>query len=166
MRVPGTTNDTGTEALFGSLSGIAIDSLGNLYVAQGEDQTTREMTPGGKVSALAGAAGLKGSQEGMGLSARFNGPTGLATDAKGNFYFTETNNHVVRKRNTSGEILTVAGTPGVPGNTDGTGTAGLFTGPQGLAVAADGSLFVADSGNHTIRRVTPDGQVTNVGAAF
>lgn len=98
--------------------------------------------------------------------AAFNGARGVAVDAAGNVYVADTANHVIRKITTDGVVTTLAGTVNSPGTSDGTGLAARFNSPNGIAVVATGpntgTLFVADTGNHTIRRISPDGSVSTL----
>jgi hypothetical protein len=106
----------------------------------------------GATSTLAGTAGNSGSADGTGTSARFNDPNGVTTDGK-NLYVADSGNHTIRKVViATGEVTTLAGTAGSSGSTDNTGTLARFNDPHGITT--DGTdLYVADSGNHTIRRV-------------
>src|SRR5262249_22705515 len=85
-RGPGTADGVGSAARFNSPFGVAVDSTGNVYVADTENHTIRKTTPGGTVSTLAGGPGLPGSANGAGSAARFNRPFGLAVDSTGNLY--------------------------------------------------------------------------------
>jgi sugar lactone lactonase YvrE len=108
---------------------------------------------------LAGTSGI-GSADGTGAAARFYSPRDIATDFAGNCYVLDEGNHTVRKVTPAGVVTTFAGTAGLPGSADGTGAAARFDAPQGIVADTAGNLFVADTGNHTIRKVTPAGVVT------
>ena len=149
----GSADGTGAAARFNHPSGVAVDSSGNVYVADTDNDTVREITPAGVVTTLAGQAGLSGSADGTGAAARFNGPSGLAVDAAGNRYVADTLNHTLRMITSGGVVSTLAGQAGLSGSADGTGAAARFFGPQGLAADASGNLFVADTNNQTIRQV-------------
>lgn len=143
---------------------LAVDQGGNVYVADCGNGTVRKVTPAGMVTTLAGTAGMRGSADGAGALLWF--PQGIAVDASGNVYVADGHNNTIRKITAAGVVSTLAGTAGVTGNSDGTGSAASFNNPQGLAVGDSGNLYVADTGNHTIRKITPNGVVTTVvGAA-
>src|ERR1017187_2068761 len=103
---------------------------------------------------------LSGSADGTGLSAQFNYPGSVAPDGLGNVYVADTSNHTIRTVTSTGVVTTIAGLAGVGGNATGTGSAARFWGPQGLVVEAAGSIYVADTGNCVIRKMTPAGVVT------
>lgn len=113
-------------------------------------------------SATANPLSAVGSRDGIGTEARFSSPQGIAVDSNGNAYVADTGNHTIRKVTASGVVTTLAGTAGQPGKADGRGAAARFDQPTGIAVDASGQVFVADTGNSTIRRITPDGQVSTV----
>ena len=155
----GSQNGTGVEARFGSLHGIAIDSGGNLYVADSNSSTIRKVTQSGVVTTLAGLAGSQGSIDGTGTDARFFIPKGLAIDHYGNVYVSQ-GNHIIRKITADGVVTTIAGLAGVSGNADGNGSEARFSWLDGIEIDADGNLYVADTGNDSIRKITPAGVVT------
>jgi len=156
----GSQDGAGGSAQFGGPTGVAADLAGNLYVADSGSHTIRKVTPAGLASTLAGAAGLAGSANGHGAAARFDRPSGIALDGMGNVFVAETNSHTIRKINAAGDVSTLAGSAGMPGHTDAAGAAARFNRPDGLAVDSVGNVYVADSGNHTIRRITQAGVVT------
>lgn len=155
--VYGSANGSGGNAQFYQPTGIAVDSAGYVYVADTWNHTIRKITPAGAVSTLAGLAGYYGGADGSGPSARFNGPCGLAVDSGGNLYVTELYNHTVRKITPSGTVSTLAGMAGFWGSTDSTNSAARFFKPSGVAVDGAGTVYVMDSGNHTLRKVTLSG---------
>jgi hypothetical protein len=158
----GSADGTGNVARFNNPHGIAVDNSGTLYVGDAVNHTIRKITAGGVVTTLAGTAGMIGSVDGAGGAARFNFPRGIAVDNIGNVYVADSNNNTIRKITPAGVVTTLAGTAGLTGNTDGTGAAARFINPQGIAVDSAGNLFVADSGNFTIRMITPAGVVTTI----
>ena len=140
--------------------GIAIDAAKNLYVSDTLNNTIRKITPSRVMSTLAGTAGFFGSADGTGASARFNFPLGLAVDAGGNVYVADAKNSVIRRITPAGVVSTFAGAPSQFGAADGAASTARFFLPYGLAMDGDGNLYVADSGNHTIRKITPAGVVS------
>src|SRR5713226_2278474 len=146
---------------FSVLSGVATDSAGNVYVADAGNHTIRKITPAGVVTTLAGTAGSGGSADGAGAAARFNQPFGIATDSAGNVYVADTFNHTIRKITPAGVVTTLAGTAGIHGSADGTGAAGCFNSPEGVATDSAGNVYVADEG-YTIRKITPAGEVSTI----
>jgi len=159
----GSADGVGTEARFSyEPRGVATDSTGNVYVADTYNHTIRKITPAGLVSTLAGAAGSKGSEDGKGADARFWAPSSVATDSAGNVYVADTYNHTIRKISASGIVSTLAGTAGMNGSADGVGTEARFKEPQGVAADSAGNVYVADTGNSTVRKVTPTGLVSTL----
>jgi outer membrane protein assembly factor BamB len=160
---PGSANGTGSAARFNDPYGVAVDSVGTIFVADKGNHTIRKVTPAGLVTTLAGSAGNAGSANGSGSVARFNSPTGVAVDGAGNVFVADNGNHTLRKVTPAGVVTTLAGTPDSPGDADGTGSAARFFYPTGVTVDNAGNLFVADAWNNTIRRVTSAGVVTTIG---
>jgi streptogramin lyase len=155
----GNQDGVGSAASFEAPTGIAVDSAGNLYVADAFNATIRKITSAGSASTLAGTAGTRGDADGPGSSAQFNYPSGVAVDASGNVYVADTYNDIIRKIDPTGMVTTLAGSAGISGGNDGTGSDALFNQPCGVAVDASGNVGVADTGNATIRRITPGGAV-------
>jgi sugar lactone lactonase YvrE len=153
---------TGSPAFFCEPMGIAVDASGNLYVADTGNSTIRKITSEGVVTTLAGEAGIQSSHDGTGTEARFYNPKGIAVDASGNLYVADKYNDTIRKITPEGVVSTLAGTAGQHGSADGAGSAASFYYPQGIAVDATGNLYVADTDNATIRKVTPEGVVTTL----
>jgi sugar lactone lactonase YvrE len=158
----GSADGTGSEARFAYPMGLALAADGTLYVVDDEGMTVRKITPAGVVATVAGTAGSKGSADGTGPAARFYHPVGLAIDASGTLYLTDANNSTVRKVSPTGVVTTLAGTAGSKGTADGVGGVARFNLPHGVAVDAAGIVYVADTENHTIRKITPDGTVTTL----
>jgi sugar lactone lactonase YvrE len=155
----GNQDGVGSAASFKAPTGIALDGAGNLYVADAFNATIRKITSAGSVSTLAGMAGSWGDADGAGSAARFNYPSGVTVDTAGNVYVADTYNDTIRKIDSSGLVTTLAGSAGVSGGNDGTGIYALFNQPVGVTVDASGNVCVADTGNATIRKVTPGGAV-------
>jgi sugar lactone lactonase YvrE len=141
---------------------VATDATGNVYVADTFNETIRKITPVGVVTTLAGTTQVKGHADGSGTAARFVDPQGIATDSDNNVFVADTGNNTVRRITSAGVVTTLAGTPGIGGSADGRGSAASFNGPTSLAVDESGNIYVADTGNDTIRKITPDGVVTTV----
>lgn len=158
----GSTDATGASASFNFPSAIAIDSSDNLYVADTYNNTVRKITSAGVVTTLAGSAGLVGSADGSGSAARFFHPQGIRVDSAGNIYVSDTENHSIRKVTSGGSVTTIAGTSGTPGSSDGTTAAALFTFPTGIVIDTNSNIFVSDTGNNTIRKITSGGVVTTL----
>ena len=155
-----TTVAGGAAAGFADPFGLAIDRAGNLFVADaGDNNRIVKVAPDGAIASLAGQR--EGFADGAGAAAAFHTPSALAIDAAGNLYVADTGNHAIRKVTPAGVVTTLAGN-GQPGFVDGAGSAARFNGPIGVAVDKDGMVFVADTYNDRIRRITPDGIVTTV----
>ena len=138
--------------------GVAVDSSGNVYVADAGSSLIRKVSPAGVVTTLAGS-GSWGSTDGTGTAASFDFPTGVAVDASGNVYVADCNNRKIRMVSPAGVVTTLAGS-GSQGSTDGTGTAASFNSPTGVAVDASGNVYVA--GNYSVRKINPAGVVTTL----
>jgi serine/threonine-protein kinase len=148
----GYADGDGASASFAYPSGVAVDASGNVYVADSGNNRIRKITSAGVVTTFAGA-GVRGSADGNGASARFNYPTGVAVDASGNVYVAEVGNHRIRKITSGGMVTTLAGS-GDPGFADRNGRMASFYNPLGVTVDGSGNVYVADSGNHKIRKIT------------
>jgi hypothetical protein len=155
----GSNDGTGAAARFFFPGGAAADDNGNVYVADG-DNVIRKITPGGVVTTLAGKVDVAGSTDGTGSSARFSGALGVATDANGNVYVADQVSNTIRKITPAGVVTTLAGLADAEGNTDGTGSTARFNFPAGVATDASGNVYVADTNNQVVRKITPMGVVT------
>ena len=156
----GSRDGTGRAASFENPCGVAVDSAGNVYVADTDNNEIRKITPAGEVSTLAGS-GQSGSRDGTGRAASFENPCGVAVDSAGNVYVADTDNNEIRKITPAGVVTTLAGS-GQYGSSDGSGSAASFENPFGVAVDSAGNLYVADTYNHEIRKITPAGVVTTL----
>ncbi len=155
-----------TAAKLDSPRSVARDNTGNLYIADTANHRVRRVAPDGTISTFAGSGTAgSGGDEGPATAASLNQPQGLAVDPAGNVYIADTLNHRVRKVTPAGIISTVAGT-GIEafGGDGGAATAAQLAGPRGLAIDGVGNLFIADSGNHRIRRVDVNTRVITTAA--
>lgn len=160
--VAGSADGGSGVARFNSPQGIARDAAGNLFVTDGANHTIRKITTLGTVSTVAGLAGISGFVDGAGPIARFNSPTGIAIDPTGNIFIADTSNYLIRKISPAGEVSTLAGIRGNSGGADGGPGTARFYSPQGVTIDAGGSLYVADTGNSTIRKITAAGVVSTI----
>src|SRR5258706_11149484 len=151
----GSADGSGNSARFNNPCGVATDTSGNVYVADTFNHTIRKISPAGVVTTLAGLAGVSGAVDANGTSARFNQPGGGAADSSGNVYVGDSGNHTIREITPAGVVRTWAGSAGINGSADLTGTNALFYQPQGVAVDTSGNVYFADYGHHTVRRITP-----------
>ena len=140
--------------------GVAVDGKGVVYFADIVNHVVRKVSADGTVSILAGS-GTKGSADGTGASASFNNPSGIAVDANGVVYVADAFNHKIRKITASGVVSTLAGS-GAEGSADGSASSASFSTPTGVAVSANGVVYVADMYNHKIRKITAAGVVTTI----
>lgn len=156
---PGFVDGIGALSKFNYPCGIVVDPQGNLYVSDHSNHSIRKITPRGIVSTYAGT-GQAGAMDGPRLRSTFNHPYGLALDADGNLYVGDVANHRIRKISPDGSVTTLAGHR--KGFSDRTGDLAMFDHPYGVAVDAGGNVYVADSYNNRIRKITPDGVTTTV----
>jgi hypothetical protein len=159
----GSADGTNGNARFNNPKGIAADGAGNLYVADSGNHMVRKITPVGTnwvVSTLAGAAGALGDADGTNSNARFWAPCGIALDSANNLYVADSTRYTIRRIapvGTNWVVTTIAGQPGSQGSNDGTNTNARFYQPTYIAVDQEGSLYVADTGNDTVRKIAPVG---------
>ena len=167
--MPESADGPGPEAGFVGPMGVALDEAGFLYVADTGNATVRRIDLATReVATLAGTPAARGAEDGTGAVARFDEPLGIAVDCSGTIYVADAAAHVVRALGAAtGSVATLAGRPYVPGSEDGIDAAAAFRAPAGLALGADGRLYVADSGNHVVRRLDPATRevITVAGAA-
>lgn len=146
-------------AQFGQPSDIDRDPAGNLIVVD-MDNSIRKISPAGWVTTLAGN-GIAGYFDGPGSGSRINGATNACIDSVGNVYFSDFANQRIRKIDLNGNVSTIAGN-GVAGYKDTTALHATFRYPRGICMDKQGNLFIADSWNHRIRKLDPQGNVTTV----
>jgi sugar lactone lactonase YvrE len=144
-------------------STLATDALGNIYVADGINDTISVLGPSGALTTVAGVPGLAGSNDGPVATARFMRLSSVTTDLAGNIYAADST--TIRKITPGGQVTTLAGLPGTPGSDDGTGSAARFGLLLKIGADRSGNIYVADSDNDDIRRVTPAGVVTTIAGA-
>jgi sugar lactone lactonase YvrE len=154
----GFVDGTGTMAQFNRPNRITIDTDNNLYVADTYNHKIRKITPEGVVSTLAGST--SGFADGQGSAAQFLAPEGIAIDIDNNLYVTDAGNHKIRKITPEGVVSTLAGS--TSGFADGQGSAVQFNAPSGITMDTDNNLYVADTRNHKIRKITPEGVVSTL----
>lgn len=161
----GFNGGTTATAKFYSPQGIAVDAANNIYVADQGNNAIYKITQAGAVTILAGN-GTAGATNGTGTAATFNAPQGLAADAQGSVYVADRNNHRIRKITPAGLVATMAGT-GAASYVNGEGASATFNRPTGVAVDAQGNVYVADQNNYAIRKITSAGAVsTFVGSSL
>lgn len=158
----GARNGSAGTARFLYPKGVAIGAGGIVYVADTFNQAIRKVEPDGTVSTFAGSLGIKGSVDGSGANARFSDPVGIAADSSGNLFVADRTGQVIRKITPSGVVSTLAGLANNEGSADGAGNAARFNFPTGIGVDAAGNVYVSDTFNQTIRKITPNGIVTTL----
>jgi len=141
---PGSADGTGSAARFSQPTGVAVDSAGNVYVADSVNRKIRKITSAGVVTTLTSSVG-------------FSRPYGVALDSATNIYVADAGNHTIREVTPAGAVTTIAGSTGQTGTNDGIGSAARFRSPQGVVVDSATNIYVGDSWNSTIRKLTPDG---------
>jgi DNA-binding beta-propeller fold protein YncE len=149
-------------AQFNTPSGIAFDKADNLIIADTSNHRLRKLTVESNTVTTIAGSGRAGFKDGAANDAEFDGPIGVAVDKQKNVIFVaDSYNDRIRKIAPDGSVTTLAGT-GTPGFKDGDGVSAMFDTPCGVAVDKDGNLFVADTGNNAIRKITPQGEVTTL----
>jgi uncharacterized protein (TIGR03437 family) len=144
---------------------VAVDTSGNLYIAERSGHVVREVGSDGKINTVAGTgtAGAPSAETGVAVQQPLRYPQGLAMDSQGRLLIADTQNNRIRRLNSDGTITTVAGTSTSGSTGDGgAATSAKLTGPQGMAMDTAGDLYISDTGNNKIRRVGTDGNITTV----
>ena len=142
-------------------AGICTDQQGNLFIADWGNNVIRKIAPDGSAKILAGTVGNRGAKDGFGAEASFYLPWGIVADSLGNIYVSDFRNNRIRKITPQGMVCTLAGSA-TRGSADGNINTASFFHPAGLAIDKKGNLYVADSGNNKIRKITPHGMVTTL----
>lgn len=173
QRVSGTKDGVGTEAELSMPEAVVVDSRGNLFVTDTYNFTIRKIDRDRRVTTFAGMGGVAGYADGRGNAARFNKPIGLAIDAQDNLYVADADydgkpngNCLIRKIDRRGRVSTLAGIPGQAGHRDGPAKQALFDRAVGIAVAPDGTVFVADTEADLIRMIDTNGNVSTIGGQY
>ncbi|MGZ3999881.1 MAG: NHL domain-containing protein [Mucilaginibacter sp.] len=138
--------------------GLVCDASGNIYVADAGNNQIKKITPAGIVSIFAGSGSI-GSADGTGVAASFDRPWGLTMDAQQNIFVADAGNSKIREITPSGKVSTVAGN-GNKGSNDGSALSATFNNPAGVAVDAAGNLYIVDSDNNKIRKISTNGVVS------
>lgn len=158
----GTQDGGGAQARFCNPQGITVDKSGNLFIADTQNNTIRKIDPSGRVTTIAGQAGVCGSADGQGTEAMFCQPRDVTVDAWNNVYVADTANSTIRMIDPKGKVTTLAGAAGVCASADGATGASRLCSPSGITVDSRDNLYVADTGNSTIRRINVDNVTTTV----
>ena len=155
--IAGFLDGQGSSARFNYPNGIALDAEGTVYVADYTNHRIRKILPTGEVSTFAGS-GTAGANDAMGTDAQFQFPDGIVLGAEGNLYVADSRNNRIRTISPEGQVRTLAGGD-TAGFADGQGSSARFNYPNGIALDAEGNLYVADSYNNRIRKISPEGEV-------
>lgn len=158
--VLGSKNGNGISATFNNPYRIAIDTRGNLFVADSGNHKIRKITPSGDVTTFAGN-GVRGFDDGIGSNSSFDGPAGLVFDSFENLYVADSNNQKIRKITPDGVVSTFAGSGNV-GAVNGTALESSFKLPSGIGIDKSNNLYIADTYNRLIRKITPEGMVSTL----
>ena len=158
----GSANGQGTNATFSYPTGITSDGQGNLYVTDQYNQTIRKIDSSNNVTTIAGNAGHRGRADGQGTNATFYYPSGITSDGQGNLYVADQHNDTIRKIDSNNNVTTIAGHADFLGRANGQGTNATFYYPSGITRDGKGNLYVADSGNDTIRKIDTNLNVTTL----
>jgi len=154
----GYADDTLYKAMFNRPASAAVDKSGDIYIADCANHVIR-LLRNGKAYTFSGTT--LGFADGSADSARFAGPSAIVVDANGNLIVADTLNNCVRMVDPNGTVTTIAGVPGKQGHADGAANRALFNAPSGIAVSANGVLYISDTGNHLIRKLE-NGRVTTI----
>jgi sugar lactone lactonase YvrE len=169
----GATDGFRTNARFNMPEAIAVNSKGELFVADSYNFTIRKIALNGEVTTFAGVAGKGGYSDGSGTEALFNKPLGIAIDGKDNIYVADSDydgkdngNCLIRKISPNGKVTTLAGIPLKSGHVDAQAKNAQFNRPVGITVTADGIIFIADTEADLIRKINKNGKVSTIGGTY
>lgn len=154
----GLINGDTSNCKFRAPDGMCVDKFGNLFIADGDNDCIRKITPAGMVTTYAGT-GVAGYADGPDSLAQFNSPFDVCVDDAGNLYVSDFENQYIRKISGNGTVTTVAGN-GIAGYVDGPAAIAEFNYPRGIVVDASGNLYVSDSWNHRVRKIDVSGEVS------
>jgi sugar lactone lactonase YvrE len=157
----GSANGTGTAASFYLPTSLVSDASGNLFVADRTNNLIRKITPAGVVSTFVGTGNYGDSKDGVGTQAAIYQPWGITIDGNGNLYVTENGFSKIRKISPAGVVTTLAGT-GTGDAVNGPGALASFRYPSGIVADFYGNLYVADTNNNLIRKISPTGEVSTL----
>ncbi|MFY8034825.1 MAG: FG-GAP-like repeat-containing protein, partial [Flexibacteraceae bacterium] len=160
--VAGNATGTASNARFNAPSGIVINSLGEIFVADLNNNRIRKISADGTTVTTFAGSGSAGGTNGTGTAASFNGPSSLSLDGNGNLYVGEITGHRIRKITPAGVVTTLAGT-GTSGGQNGIGNQATFANPGGITVDKGGNVYVVEFGGHRVRKITADGFVSTIG---
>jgi sugar lactone lactonase YvrE len=153
--------DNTERLLFHGATTVGFDAAGNLYVGENDVNVVRKITPEGEVSILAGAFKQSGnSEDGIGSDARIRRPRSITVLPSGLIYLADEYTNLIRKITPEGVVTTIAGAYREAGVDDGQGAEARFDRPRGITADSKGNVFVMDTNNNTIRKITPDGMVS------
>ncbi len=162
-----------TTATFNKPEAIAVNSKGELFVADSYNYTIRKIALNGEATTFAGVAGKAGYSDGFGTQVLFNKPLGIAIDGKDNIYVADSDfdgegggNCLIRKISPKGKVTTLAGVPLKSGHVDGKAKESQFNRPVGITVTADGVIFIADTEADLIRKINKRGRVSTIGGSY
>lgn len=155
---PGATNGKAIDASFYNLMGLAVDSIGNVFVADSRNNLIRKISADGMVSTLAGS-GEAGKMDGPASKASFNYPMAVTVDSKGNVYVCDTQNNLIRKMASDGTVSTIAGALTVA-NKDHPEDTTRLDNPKGIVADKQGNVYFTDFGRDVIRKIATDGKIT------